>query len=90
MYLLKSQRVNVKTATIRKPMLPVRSVRTGKFAAHLATPAINPAGNLMSQIKMLLIKGANGEISAAIKPRIVIGPTAGAANKFAMILIGDR
>ena len=37
-----------------------------------------------------LSAGAMGDNSAAINPRIVIGPTAGAANKLAMILIGDK
>ena len=50
---------------------------------------MKPAGYLISQINTALIIGAKGEISAAIKPKIVIGPTAGAANKLAITLIGE-
>ena len=76
-------------ATIRKPILPVRSVKTGNCAVQRATAAMKPAGYLISQINTTLIIGAKGEISAAIKPRIVIGPTAGAASKLAITLMGD-
>ena len=44
----------------------------------------------MNQINMRVIKGAIGEISAAIKPIIVMGATAGAANKLAITLMGAK
>ena len=37
-----------------------------------------------------MTNGAIGEISAAIKPIIVIGATAGAANKLAITLMGAK
>ena len=39
---------------------------------------------------MRVIKGAKGEIHAAITPIIVMGATAGAASRFAITLIGAR
>ena len=44
----------------------------------------------MNQINKRVKNGASGEISAAIKPIIVMGATAGAANKLAITLIGAR
>jgi len=35
-------------------------------------------------------QGATGETKAAINPSTVIGATTGAANKLAMMLIGDK
>ena len=44
----------------------------------------------MKKIMNWVSHGANGENKAAMKPRTVIGATAGAANKLAMMLMGDK
>lgn len=43
----------------------------------------------MMEINIALTNGTIGASSAAIKPRIVIGATTGAANRFATTDIGE-
>ena len=77
-------------ATIAKPIRPVRSVKTGKLDAQCAIKAMAAAGIRIIQINRDEIGETTGESSAAIKPRIVIGATKGAASKFAITLIGAK
>ena len=86
-------RIDIAIAIMRiiriNPCIPTPSDTTGKCDAHSATVPINAAGYRIMKINIALTTGRIGASSAAIKPRIVIGATTGAANRFATTDIGE-
>ena len=85
-----SNKSAITKAITRKPTKPFCKFNTRKPAAQSATQAIHEASGLTQVINNADSCGNKGEINAAIKPVIVIGATAGAANKFAKRDAGDR
>ena len=63
-------------------------MKTGKVELQAATQAIHVAKGLIKKMRKPDSAGANGEISAAINPTIVIGATTGAASTLATMLMG--
>ena len=75
---------------IMKPVKPLLMVSTRKLDVQSATFAIHQASGFTHVTRKFESLGSSGDIRAATKPTTVIGATAGAANKLAKILIGDR
>ena len=73
----------------RKVSTTAPSAKPGKPAVQCAITAIHAASGFTRVTSRADNHGAAGEISAAINPTIVIGATAGAANKLATMLIGE-
>jgi hypothetical protein len=68
--------------------MPVFNVKTGNVELQAAVQVIHCASGLTNQMSNCAMGADIGEISAAIKPIIVIGATTGAANIFARMLMG--
>ena len=74
---------------MRKLLLPVAKVISGRSEITEATHATHAARGFTNQISIADSHGAIGEISPATKPKIVTGATAGAARTLARILISE-
>ena len=76
-------------AIIKKLLLPVARVISGRSEITEAIHATHAAKGFTAQIKSPDTHGAKGERTPAIKPIIVTGATAGAARTLARMLINE-